>query len=261
MDKRKLVSLVVNKVNQYYTANTEAGMGRENVKLDCWTLALKLSGLTYYTKDGKIIVSDRSHVILIPKNCEHGWYCEKRGSVALICFECDMEADEIMSFKLKDSAEFLRVFRNMEVARLLRPEVYEMEWRKGMYEILLLILSEEIAPIFIPGKQRGKIQPAIDYIANNYQTNITNDILSRECGISTVYFRKIFTEVFGVSPRIYVMQFRLDIAKGLLKKGKYPKIEDVAMHVGYSDVYQFSKMFKKHTGVSPKKYSRIFYVD
>ncbi len=65
--------------------------------------------------------------------------------------------------------------------------------------------------------------------------------------------RKIFTDIFGISPINYIHKIRIEKAKELFK-GDFGKISDVATSVGYNNIYHFSKMFKIHTGVSPSEY-------
>lgn len=56
-----------------------------------------------------------------------------------------------------------------------------------------------------------------------------------------------------MTPKAYIINFRIQYACELLKSGKY-RISDVADIVGYRDVYYFSKSFKKIKGVSPSEY-------
>ena len=71
--------------------------------------------------------------------------------------------------------------------------------------------------------------------------------------MSTVYYRKLFTEVMGVPPITYARQLRIEKAKEMLKSD-YITLTDIATSLGYSSLYDFSRDFKKHTGVAPSKY-------
>lgn len=65
-------------------------------------------------------------------------------------------------------------------------------------------------------------------------------------------FRKQFTRLAGQSPNGYRMNRRMLTAKLMLMDGQ--PIKTIAMQLGYSDSYTFSKQFKLHTGISPAVY-------
>ncbi|MBR3941740.1 MAG: helix-turn-helix transcriptional regulator, partial [Clostridia bacterium] len=51
----------------------------------------------------------------------------------------------------------------------------------------------------------------------------------------------------------YTHNIRIEKAKEMLKSD-YGTISDIAQSVGYPSIYDFSRAFKKHTGISPSKY-------
>ena len=72
------------------------------------------------------------------------------------------------------------------------------------------------------------------------------------CCISTVYLNKLFHKELGVTPFFYIVQRRMAIARELLRE--HCSVGEVARLVGYGDIYQFSRAFKKHYGASPKAF-------
>ena len=102
------------------------------------------------------------------------------------------------------------------------------------------------------------LEPVINYIHINYtDRDITNETLAAIAGTSTVYFRKMFTKVYNVSPIKYLRKVRIKKATELLI-GDAASISDIAEMSGYGSVYNFSKMFKLETGVSPSEYARAY---
>ena len=126
--------------------------------------------------------------------------------------------------------------------------MFEVESIRDTYSILLTITTQDFNK-YVPNSKRKKLQPAIEYISQNYSKNITNDILASISGMSTIYFRKLFTETMGVSPIAYVNQLRIEKAKEMLKSD-YGTLTDIASSLGYANLYDFSRSFKKHTGFS-----------
>ena len=62
----------------------------------------------------------------------------------------------------------------------------------------------------------GFVEGATLFDGTTVNKTITNDELAAVAGMSTVYFRKLFTSIMGVSPITYVHQFRTEKAKEML---------------------------------------------
>ncbi len=91
------------------------------------------------------------------------------------------------------------------------------------------------------------------YIENNYDKSITIEDIAASLGISRAYLRNVFYEKEGISPQNFLMQVRLNRAKDLLAR-RDVSISETAFSVGYRDVSQFSRMFRKAVGRSPSEY-------
>jgi len=92
------------------------------------------------------------------------------------------------------------------------------------------------------------------YLLENNSDMLLNDI-AKICGISEGHFRRLFKEYSGYNPVEFRQIYRLKKAKQLLLSGTY-SISEIAEELHFSDIYHFSKSFKKAFGVSPNKYVR-----
>ncbi len=99
----------------------------------------------------------------------------------------------------------------------------------------------------------GYVKRTEEYIEAHLADSIQVDAMAEEMGISRGYLRNIFFEVHGMSPREYLTRARIRRAEELLRDGER-SVTEVAAQVGYGDVLQFSRIFKKHTGLSPSAY-------
>ncbi len=77
--------------------------------------------------------------------------------------------------------------------------------------------------------------------------------LSKELGMGYEKFRKLFKEYMGVSPGNYVKVKRIEQAKLLLYE-RNKSIKGIAVELGFSDVFAFSKQFRNVVGVSPSEF-------
>ena len=71
--------------------------------------------------------------------------------------------------------------------------------------------------------------------------------------LSPFYISKIFKSETGDTPIRHLINIRLEKAKELLEDGCAESIQEVAASVGYDDAYHFSKLFKKHYGMTPSQ--------
>ena len=101
---------------------------------------------------------------------------------------------------------------------------------------------------------KSRIYPSVKYIEENYLKSDFNLALAAgKSYVSDVYFRRIFKEEFGISPKKYVINKRMEYATSLIKSG-YHSIKEIAYLCGYTDYKYFSVEFKKATGKSPSEY-------
>ena len=100
----------------------------------------------------------------------------------------------------------------------------------------------------------GHVDKALQFIHSNYMHDITVEKIAQHLNLDRTYFSVIFKNKTGLSPKQYLLNYRMSIAATLITK-KHIAISVVANSVGYSDLYTFSKMFKRHFGVSPSNYA------
>ena len=252
-----LTNLIINKIISISNIYTEKGRGAKRINRPYWAIALKYEGETVYENGGKAYLSNANHLAILPKGCNYEWNCIKPGRYYIIEFDCDCNFDTIFSIPISNYEKVLQLFKSCEYKRTLKNPVYKIAMLKDVYDILFTVLSPLPEQNYQATTKRQKIEPALEYIAKNYTNKIKNDELSKISGISTVYFRKIFTAVIGVSPITYIHQIRINKAKEILKSD-YSSLSEVAISLGYNDLYDFSRTFKKYVGIPPIEYANKY---
>ena len=247
-----LSDLIITKVYSATTMYTEKNAKVKRNNRSKWAIVIKYEGETIYTSNKKSYLSNIHNIIILPKGCSYEWQCTLSGHFSIIEFESELVCNDIFSLPVNNSEKTLKLFRELEYKRTLRHPMYEIESIRNVYSILLMLI-QLIPKKYLPADKISKINPALEYIANNYNKNIKNDVLANLCNLSTVYFRKLFTEIMGTSPISYVHELRIKKAKEMLKSD-YGSITDIAQSLGYLNIYDFSRAFKKYTGISPSKY-------
>lgn len=231
---------------------------RPKLKRNAHGLCFCLSGKTEYTFNGKTYVSDRGHAVLIPRGATYLHSCTEEGEFPLINFQTteDFAPQDFIVFAIHDPEEYMEEFRELERIALLHPRNGHLKAMRILYAILLRLHKAELAK---ESRTFPIIRPAVRYLEDHYSdAGLTNQRLAEVAMISEVYFRRVFKENFGVSPKQYIQDLRILKAKHLLKSNVYPSIADVAEEVGFANIYQFSAAFKKATGYTPTRYIKLF---
>jgi len=94
---------------------------------------------------------------------------------------------------------------------------------------------------------------AKSFIQNNYEKHILLSDVAEHLQISQRHLTRLFTEETGMNFTAYLLKVRMDAAISLMKDTDL-KVYEIADKVGYANVEQFSRMFKKTMGMSPKEY-------
>ena len=100
---------------------------------------------------------------------------------------------------------------------------------------------------------RFKLQRVIDYIHDNLHEDLTLEKISATLSMSPFHFAHAFRETTGLAPHHYVIQCRIDRAKILLCETDH-SIAEIAHRVGYSNQSNFSVVFRRVAGQTPRSY-------
>lgn len=121
--------------------------------------------------------------------------------------------------------------------------------------------------LFIAGKVfeiyseilHSKTEQKIDYAKNvmlyiqlKYAEKITVEEIAAQLRIDRRYMTRLFKQKYNTTVIDYLVEYRLKKAAARLKSGM--AVSQAALLSGYSDVFNFSKMFKRKYGISPSEY-------
>ncbi len=250
-----VTNLAINKVfSANRLLNSPIGITTHRYNREGWAIVLKVKGKTIYTVGDEIVLSDSLHPVILPKGCSYSWKCIEPGECIIIEFEAENTETTFASFEINDNSLLVNNFSKIEKSLSTKKMCHRLECNYYLYEILLFLLKS-LKQEHPHSKKYFALKPAIKYITENYSdSRITDELLSELCGMSNVYFRKIFASVYGTSPIKYLHNLRIEKAKAILRSD-FETIEQVALSVGYNSIFHFSKMFKQYTGTSPSEYA------
>lgn len=105
----------------------------------------------------------------------------------------------------------------------------------------------------VPRLSPSSVEKAIAFISYNYHKAVSIAELARHVGLERSYFSKLFNTTMGCPPQIFLQKYRIEKAQLLLKTTGL-SIGEVCECVGFSDIFYFSRIFKKSVGLCPTKY-------
>ena len=97
------------------------------------------------------------------------------------------------------------------------------------------------------------LSKAISYIRANYMHKITLEDVAEYIFLSPSYLSKIFKDEMGTNFNRYLTSVRIEKSRVLLLSQEL-SISEIAEMSGFFDQSYFNKVFKRETGVTPKKY-------
>jgi AraC-like DNA-binding protein len=92
------------------------------------------------------------------------------------------------------------------------------------------------------------------YMLEQYAKPVDIEEVARLSGVSPNRFYQAFRKSTGLTPNKFMTVTRLNVSLGLLAAPD-SSVSDAAHAVGYQDEFYFSRLFKKHMGLSPSDYS------
>ncbi|WP_253263389.1 helix-turn-helix domain-containing protein [Anoxybacillus sp. EFIL] len=95
------------------------------------------------------------------------------------------------------------------------------------------------------------IEQASQYIRQHLHETICVSDLANRIGMTSSSFARVFRQKTGVSPKEFIHQERMKLAKKLMIQEKGIALKEIALRIGVQDEFYFSRLFKKREGVAP----------
>jgi AraC family transcriptional regulator len=113
-------------------------------------------------------------------------------------------------------------------------------------------------PRFAGGLSSRRLKVVLDYIEDTLGQPIKLRELAALAGISIRHFERAFRQSTGSAPHAYVMERRLQRARGLLINQLLMPIEQIAVQLGFSSSGHFSSAFRRHAGLTPTEFRKTW---
>lgn len=140
-----------------------------------------------------------------------------------------------------------------------QPSIFPSEWKQ--YTDLTrdypdsAALFGHLTAVFFDDPEEALLTPVLEEIETHYACNRTLADLGRELGVSQAHLSQLIRRHTGRTYSELVQEKRMARAKELLAYTEIA-VMDIAIEVGYSDQFYFSKLFKRLWGMSPNAWRK-----
>lgn len=239
-----------------------------------------LSGAGCYYVNGQSFEVAEGDLIIFNNAELHGWQVlQEEMKVLVLVFSADLvagygssvDAEYLKPFIERGSNFKNRVGREEPYARDIAAIMEEIRWewreqsagcrlmiKADVLRILTMLIrhynddARSLDPTARKNKALRRLQKAFEYIDANYCSKVTLKEAADTVYMSPNYFSHFFHAATGTSFSDYVSLRRIRKARELLETtGK--SIYEIAMECGFPNSSNFYRLYKKHTGESPRQ--------
>ena len=139
---------------------------------------------------------------------------------------------------------FRRILRNTN-----DPSVTEYRMASELFRLYALLFSD-------PTRLNPHVRQVENYIRSSYMHPIRVEHIAQQLNLDRRYLSRLFKEKTGLSMQQYLLNVRMDEATNYLRQGY--SVKECAHMVGYEDVSNFSKLYKRHFGTSPAHHKKVY---
>lgn len=234
-----------------------------------YLLIYTFSGEGYLNYDNNDYVLKKGTVIMIDCNKYHYYKPHSTESWGFrwihfggMCAETYMNLimdSQYHSILINDPLEFEEYHDNLMNISSVSDTYSSVCTSTYLSNILMILLSskfnEKNNKNYLQHKEA--IDNVMQYIADNYMNEIRVDDFADIVHLSKYHFLKIFKQYVGTSPYEYLINYRINEAKILLKTTNL-SVSSIASSVGFLNESNFIKQFKRITHLTPLNYRKIW---
>ena len=226
-------------------------------KTDFIDITYIVRGNAVYIIDGQEVLVGEGDLLCIPS----GSYRSAASSAASLfeCFatnfniydknNCRLHTPLPLQTRIGIDAKLISQYKRLNENWLRRGPGWTMRVR-AHFMLILQRLLEMVLYDVDTYRFDSRIKAAIRYMTNNYAETISIVDVADEVHLTPNYLGILFKRETQITFRNYLNMIRLNQAEEMLRTGM-GNITEVAQKCGFTDVYYFSRLFKKHKGFPP----------
>ncbi len=239
----------VKELFHFCNISVKSSSGIAKAIIDFYDLTMVLAGSLTYDIDGERTVLGAGDAILLPPGTERARLSDEAADYASFNFsladEKSLPLAQVMRGAVSaDSRTLLSVFAEEHLS------LFYHSTEKAVC-ILNYILLELLDFKALPSNN-PHIRKALRYIGEHTEESITLENLAVHLHLSKEYTASLFKKELGKTVSEYVNEKKMGLAKRMIADGCY-SLARIAERLGFEHYGYFSRLFKKHFGISPSR--------
>jgi AraC-like DNA-binding protein len=257
----------------------DVGTFREHTH-DLYHIVLYTRSSGYYFKSGRKCAAEPGTLVIVSPGQPHDFVSLRRssvyseitfslasptGTILTLAFEEILNLYTGASGRIQDSLHLSKeatremlviMIQIMDYLQSPSPlsDFYAQRAMAGVFDTIVAhCYTEGIEGTALP--RDNPILRVKRYIDEHYAESIATEDLASMSHCSKGHLFRSFKRAFQVSPLAYQQYLRFEAAQRLLRFTSL-RCYEIAMRVGYSNVYLFHRQFKRRMGVTPRQYRR-----
>lgn len=239
---------------------------RPRGRLDYQILYIASGKAHFYFQGVEKIVPAGNMVLYRPKEEQrYYYYGADQTEVYWVHFTGSNVKNILRKYGIADDVHVIHTGTSLEYKRLFLLMIQELKLCKEDYEELLVDYLHELLIMIhrlILTKPKGKslflsneMDDAVRYFHENYNKPVSIEEYAAAHNMSVSWFIRNFKEYTNTTPAQYILSLRMSNARTLLETTPY-NISEISDIIGYENPLYFSRIFKKHCGMSPSEFRK-----
>ena len=215
-------------------------------------VGIQLEGKMFHTVGERSITLSAGDVFFFNAKDDFHATVKELGTSYTVHFTTDQQIEtESFAYHTSTPKEFTSILDGIE--REASPKGIDGNLALSLFYRLCFLIDEHMTQAYRPPDAR--VKAAEEYLRLHFTEKDALACAVREASLSARRFGTLFKAQYGTTPGKYLTALRIAAAKKAIVSSEL-SVKQVAEACGFSDLYYFSKSFKKETGVSPTDFRR-----
>lgn len=222
-----------------------------------------LDGKCLFKQEGKLLTAYAGDFILLNCYKPHEYYTDTSLHFRFIHFDGNVSEDfhELIT---KNNGSIISLNGTHHAHTILEQLISHYSGVTPLTEGIVSCMLHQLLCVLLNNSTTSEpytdtgtaLQNALTFIHSNYEKELSVEIIAKQANLSIYHFSRLFKKETGYSPYEYLMHYRLDKAKKLLKTSQ-KTISEISFLTGFKSESNFIYCFHKNLNMSPGQFRRL----